>query len=73
VKIARDCNVPASDAGYVTHFEVLSSFLSTFEVQDAGGVAHQEYLIPAASRSAFNAAIDGSIEVIAEFRRVEPL
>jgi len=38
VKIARDWNVPASGAGYVTRFDVLSSFLSAFEVQNAGGV-----------------------------------
>jgi hypothetical protein len=29
VKIARDWNVPASGAGFVTRFEALSSFLSS--------------------------------------------
>ena len=71
-KIARDWNVPASGAGYVTRLEVLFSFLAAFKVQDAGGVAHQEYWIPAASLPAFNAAIVGPIGVIAEFRRMEP-
>ena len=72
VKIARDWNVPASGAGYVTRFEVLSSFLSAFDVQNAGGVAHQEYWIPADSLSAFNGAIVGKIDVVAEFHRVDP-
>jgi hypothetical protein len=72
VKIARDWNVPASGAGYVTRFDVLSSFLSAFEVQNAGGVAHQEYWIPAESLPAFNAAIIGKIEVVANFFRTEP-
>jgi hypothetical protein len=71
VKIARDWNAPASGAGYVTRFEVRSSFLSAFEVQNAGGVAHQEYWIPAKSLTAFNAAIVGKIEVVAEFHRAE--
>jgi hypothetical protein len=69
VKIARDWNVPASGAGYVTRFDVLSSFLNAFEVQNAGGVAHQEYWIPAEDLPAFNAAIVGQIQVIAEFHR----
>ncbi len=56
VKIARDWNVPASGAGYVTRFAVSSSFLSSSEVQAAGGVAHQEYRIPADALPAFNAA-----------------
>jgi hypothetical protein len=37
-------------------------------VQDAGGRAHQEYWIPAEDLSAFNDAIVGEIEVVAEFR-----
>ncbi len=72
VKIARDWNVPASGAGYVTRFAVLSAFLNALEVQNAGGIAHQEYWIPATSLPAFNAAIVGRIEVIAEFHRDEP-
>jgi hypothetical protein len=43
-----------------------------FDVQNAGGVAHQEYWIPSESLPAFNAAIIGKIEVIAEFFRAEP-
>jgi hypothetical protein len=68
-KNARDWNVPASGAGYVTRFEVRDSFLSRYQVQDAGGREHQEYWIPADDLPAFNKAIVGPIEVIAEFRR----
>jgi hypothetical protein len=67
VRIARDWNVPASGAGYVTRFAVRTSFLQGYPVRDAGGVAHREYWIPADDLPAFNSAIVGPIEVIAEF------
>lgn len=69
VKIARDWNVPASGAGYVTRFEVRKDFLDRYEVQVAGGRAHREYWIPAEDLDVFNAAIVGRIEVVREFRR----
>jgi hypothetical protein len=68
VKIARDWNVPASGSGYVTRFEVRRDFLDKYDVQTAGGSAHLEYWSPAEEMSAFNEAIVGEIEVIAEFR-----
>ena len=68
VKIARDWNVKASGAGFITRFEVLKSFLDKYEIQEAGGRAHREYWIPAEELPAFNAAIVGEIEVVAEFR-----
>jgi len=43
VKIARDWNVPASGADFVTRFEVLRSVLDCYEVQEAGGRAHRDY------------------------------
>lgn len=66
-KIARDWNVPASGRGYVTRFQVLKRFLDGYAVQTAGGSAHLEYWIPAEDLLAFNAAIVGKIEVVAEF------
>jgi hypothetical protein len=69
IKIARDWNVPASGAGYVTRFKVAASFLARYEVQNAGGQDHQEYWIPAEDLAAFNAYIRGRIEVIASFSR----
>ncbi len=67
VKIARDWNVPASGAGFVTQFQVRRDYLLAFDVQDAGGKAHQEYWIPAEDLDAFNAAIVGKIKVVREF------
>jgi hypothetical protein len=67
-KIARDWNVPASGAGFVTRFEVRRSFLDRYSPREAGGLAHLEYWIPAEDLPAFNEAIIGEITVIAEFR-----
>jgi hypothetical protein len=71
VKIARDWNVKASGAGYVTRFCVRRSFLNRYEVQAAGGSQHREYWIPAEDLAQFNESIVGMIEVIAEFNREE--
>ena len=67
VKIARDWNVPASGAGFVTRFRVRRDYLGGYEVQEAGGKAHREYWIPAEDLDAFNAAIVGPIEVVRAF------
>lgn len=67
VRIARDWNVPASGAGFVTRFAVRKDFLDRYQVQEAGGRAHREYWIPAEDLDAFNAAIVGEIEVVREF------
>src|SRR3954454_23451710 len=64
VKIARDWNLPASGAGFVTRFEVRRDHLDLYEVQLAGGRSHQEYWIPAEELDAFNAALVGPIEVV---------
>ncbi|WP_211100077.1 ADP-ribosylation/crystallin J1 [Acuticoccus kandeliae] len=68
IKIARDWNVAASGAGYVTRFEVQRSFLANYAIQEAGGRAHREYWIPAEDLDAFNAAIVGKIEVTRTFK-----
>src|SRR5271169_5875770 len=67
IKIARDWNVPASGSGFVTRFNVQRSFLDNYSVQKAGGASHLEYWIPANKMTAFNQAIVGKIEVVAEF------
>jgi len=67
-KIAREWNVPASGAGFVTRFRVRKDYLVRYQVQDAGGRSHQEYWIPAEDMSDFNNAIVGEIEVVQEFR-----
>jgi hypothetical protein len=67
VKIARDWNMPASGAGFVTRFAVGRDFLDRHDEREAGGRAHREYLIPAEELEAFNAAIVGEIEVVRRF------
>jgi len=67
VKIARDWNVPASGAGFVTRFQIRASHLARYPVQPAGGQDHLEHWIPAEELDAFNANIVGRIEVIAQF------
>jgi hypothetical protein len=67
VEIASDWNVPASGRGFVTRFHVRKDFLNSYEVHEAGGRAHLEYWIPAEDLSAFNRAIVGDIDVVAEF------
>lgn len=67
-RIARDWNVRASGAGFVTRFQVRRDFLARYPVREAGGRSHLEYWIPAEELGAFNAAIVGEIEVIAEYR-----
>ncbi|NHA68644.1 hypothetical protein [Phycicoccus flavus] len=66
-RIARDWNVKASGAGYVTRFEVLTSFLAAYDVQQVGGSTILEYWIPAEDLQALNDNIVGLIEVVAEF------
>ena len=66
-RIARDWNVKASGAGYVTRFEVSKSFLDRYTVHQAGGRTILEYWIPAEDLDEFNANIVGAIEVVAEF------
>lgn len=67
IKIARDWNVPASGAGFVTRFRVFKSFLDRYDVHEAGGRDRLEYWIPAEDVAAFNAAIIGEIEIVARF------
>ena len=66
--IARDWNVPASGAGYVTKFQVRRDFLERYQVRQVGGKTILEYWIPAEDLPELNANIIGAIEVVAEFR-----
>lgn len=67
-KIARDWNVKASGAGFVTRFEVRKSFLDRYEVHQVGGQTILEYWIPAEDLDEMNENIVGQIEVVAEYR-----
>ena len=65
VKIARDWNVPASGAGYVTR--VRSQFTARYPVRQVGGQTILELWIPAEDLDELNANIVGMIEVVHEF------
>ena len=67
IQIARDWNVPASGSGFVTRFEVLTSYLAKFEVQNVGGPIHNELWVPAEDLDEFNNNIVGLIEVTKRF------
>lgn len=66
-QIARDWNVPASGAGYVTRFEVASSFLGRYPGRVVGGAQHRELWVPAEELTEFNRQIVGKIEVVAKY------
>lgn len=68
VQIARDWNVPASGAGFVTRFAVEADYAARFPRRIVGGREHEELWVPAEELDDFNAHIVGTIEVIAEFR-----
>src|SRR4026209_1136758 len=61
-QIARDWNVKASGAGFVTRFEVNSEYLQRFPVQTVGGSMHQELWVPAEELDDFNRHIVDLIE-----------
>ncbi len=65
-QIARDWNTPDAKSGFsgfVTKFEVSSTYLSKYELHTAGSAAHREYWIPAKELNVFNKAINGQISV----------
>ena len=66
-QIARDWNVPASGAGYVTRFVLPSDFVTRYPVQTVGGSVHKELWVPAEELPQLNRHIIGLIEVVARF------
>jgi len=70
-KIARDWNAPRG-GGFVARFQVRRDFIQRYPVQEAGGREHLEYWIPAEHLPAFNKAIVGQIEIVAEFPATKP-
>jgi hypothetical protein len=68
IKIARDWNVPASGAGYVTRFRIETEYVIRYPVRRAGGRTIQELWVPAEELVEFNRHIVGPIEVVHEFR-----
>jgi len=70
-QIARDWNLKASGAGFVTRFQVRRAFAAKYPIRTVGGSTHQELWIPAEELAQFNQNIVGTIEVIAEFKNSE--
>jgi len=70
-QIAREWNVPASGAGYVTRFAVRKEFADRYQVQTVGSSIHKELWIPAGDLAEMNRNIVGLIEVIAEYKAGE--
>ena len=67
-QIAREWNVPASGAGYVTRFAVRKEFLARYPERQVGASIHREVWIPAEELAEMNRNIVGLIEVIAEYK-----
>jgi hypothetical protein len=67
IQIARDWNVPASDAGFVTRFAVAKDYLKKFKIENVGGPIHNELWVPAEQLDEFNGHIIEPIEVTKSF------
>lgn len=64
-QIARDWNTREEGrAGFVTRFRVDDGFAARYPVQVVGGRQHQELWVPAEELAAFNARIEGEVEVV---------
>ena len=68
IDIASRWNVKDSGVGYVTRFQVHTSFMDRYEVHQVGAAHHTEWWVPAEDLEALNDHIVGQIEVIGEFR-----
>ena len=66
-QIARECNVPASGAGFVTRFAVRKDFLERYAERQVGTSVHREVWIPAEDLAEMNRNIVGLIEVVARY------
>lgn len=63
IQITREWNVPAYGIGYVTRFAVDTGYLQRFKVENVGAALHNELWVPAEELEAFNAHINGLIEL----------
>jgi hypothetical protein len=71
IQVARDWNVDAGGAGFVTRFRVDSEYIKKFDIQNVGGEIHNELWVPAEDLEEFNDHIVGLIEVTKEFYKEE--
>jgi hypothetical protein len=68
IQIARDWNVKASGAGFVTRFAVEADYAARFPKKTVGARIHEEIWVPAEELAEFNRHIVGKIEVTQAFR-----
>ena len=68
IQIARDWNVTASGAGFVTKFEVDATFAARYQPETVGSSIHRELWVPAEELEEFNRHIVGPIVITKEFR-----
>jgi hypothetical protein len=67
IQINKEWNVPAYGAGFVTMFQVEADYLNKFQVQNVGGIMHDELWVPAEELDEFNKHIVGLIAITKEF------
>jgi hypothetical protein len=67
IQIARDWNVKASGAGFVTRFVVEAEYVAQFPRKVVGRRVHEELWVPAEQLGEFNSKIVGKIEVTHSF------
>lgn len=67
IEIARDWNVPASGAGFVTRFLVKKDFMDRYPLQQVGARHHVEWWVPAEELEMLNDCIVGEITVLWRF------
>ena len=67
IEIARDWNVPASGAGFVTRFLVRKEFMDRYPLQQVGASHHVEWWVPAEELEMLNDCIVGEITVLWRF------
>ena len=61
-------NVTQFGEGYVSRFEVQTSFMDKFSIETVGAGHHTEWWIPADQIEELNAAIVGKIEIIGHYK-----
>lgn len=68
-QIAREWNTVhnADKRGYVVRFDVRADVANGYDRRVVGGREHEELWVPAEELSAFNAAVEGLITLIAEY------
>ncbi|MEO6253168.1 MAG: O-acetyl-ADP-ribose deacetylase [Ferruginibacter sp.] len=67
-QISKEWNVPAYGIGHVVAFDLASTYLKKYNVENVGGEIHNEYWIPADGLEEMNHNILGKIELIRTFR-----